>query len=111
MDAAFPGSRFVLTTRAPDHWLASYRAMLAAQGVPTPDLRDIRCQLGVDPANASDEELVARYNRHNTEIMEYFKLRSEQLVDWEAGDSWKKLCHFLRVPVPDVPFPHLNRRE
>ena len=114
MDAAFPGSRFVLTTRAPNHWLASYRAMLAAQGVPTPDLRDIRCQLfGVDPAIASDEELVARYNRHNTEIMEYFKLRSEQLlvVDWEAGDSWKKLCHFLRAPVPDVPFPHLNQRE
>jgi hypothetical protein len=26
-----------------------------------------------------------------------------------AGDSWPKLCGFLGVPVPDVPFPWENR--
>jgi len=114
MDAAFPGSRFVLTTRALERWLASYRSMLAAQGPPIPELRDIRVQLfGVNPAIASDEELVARYKRHNLGIMEYFKTRSGKLlvVDWEAGDSWKRLCHFLRAPAPEALFPHLNRRE
>jgi hypothetical protein len=114
MDTVFTGSRFVLTTRKPDRWLASYRAMLAAEGPPTPELQSIRCQLfGVLPAIASDEELVARYIRHSKEIMEYFKTRSGQLlvVDWEAGDSWEKLCYFLKAPVPSVPFPHLNRRK
>jgi hypothetical protein len=114
MDAAFPGSLFVLTTRVPENWISSYRAMLAAQGLQTPYLRDIRCQLfGMDPVTASDEELVARYMRHNIDIMEYFESRSEQLlvVDWEAGDSWEKLCQHLKAPLPDVPFPHLNRRE
>lgn len=113
MDASFPYSRFVLTTRAPDRWLASYRAMLAAQGPPAPELRTIRCQLfGVDPAIASDGELVARFIQHNTEILEYFKTRSERLlvVDWEAGDAWTKLCDFLGMQIPDVPFPHLNPR-
>jgi hypothetical protein len=26
------------------------------------------------------------------------------------GDGWEKLCPFLGVPVPSVPFPHLHRR-
>jgi hypothetical protein len=113
MDASFPSSRFVLTTRDPDRWLTSYRAMIAAQGPPACELSTIRCQLfGVDPAIASDEELVSRFIRHNAEILEYFKARSGQLlvVDWEAGDSWPKLCDFLGMPIPDVPFPHLNQR-
>lgn len=113
MNASFPCSRFVLTTRDPERWLTSYRAMLAAQGPPAPELRKIRSLLfGVDPAIASDEELIARFIQHNTEILEYFKTRPERLlvVDWEAGDSWKKLCDFLGMPIPDVPFPHLNQR-
>lgn len=113
MDASFPHSRFVLTTRDPDRWLTSYRVMLAAQGPPAPELSTIRCQLfGVDPAIASDEELVARFIQHNTDVLEYFKTRSGQLlvVDWEAGDSWPQLCDFLGMPIPAVPFPHLNQR-
>ena len=114
MDAVFADSRFVMTTRDPERWLASYRAMLAAENPPAPEVRAIRCQLfGVDLEIASDEELVARFIRHNTDIIEHFKTRSEHLlvVNLEAGDSWKKLCHFLKTPVPDIPFPHLNRRK
>jgi hypothetical protein len=113
MVAAFPGSRFVLTTRDPNRWLASYRAMLAAQGPATPELRTVRCQLfGVDPAIASDEELLSRFLAHNAEVLKYFSDRPTDLlvVDWESGDSWGKLCQFLHAPVPDAPFPHLNRR-
>ncbi len=113
MDAAFTGSRFVLTTRDPERWLASYRAMLAAQGTPTSELKAIRCQLfGVDPETASDKELVARFLAHNAEVLKYFKDRPGDLlvVDWQSGDSWEKLCEFLNAPVPNAPFPHLNRR-
>lgn len=113
MNSSFPRSQFVLTTRDPERWLSSYRAMLKAQGPPAPELRTIRSLLfGVDPAIASDKELVARFIRHNSEIMEYFKTQPERLlvVDWEAGDSWAKLCDFLDMPIPDVPFPHLNQR-
>jgi hypothetical protein len=113
MDAAFPGSRFVLTTRAPQRWLASYRAMLAAENPPTPEVRAIRYQLfGLNPETASDEELVARFLAHNGEVLNYFKDRPGDLlvVDWESGDSWEKLCQFLHTPVPNDSFPHLNRR-
>jgi hypothetical protein len=32
----------------------------------------------------------------------------ERLLVFEPKDGWKPLCRFLGVPVPDVPFPHLN---
>ena len=27
----------------------------------------------------------------------------------DNGDGWDKLCSFLNVPVPDIPFPHSNK--
>ena len=34
-----------------------------------------------------------------------------RLLDWQVGDGWEPLCVALGVPVPDVDFPWLNRRE
>lgn len=113
LDAAFPGSRFVLTTRDPSSWLSSYRAMLEAQGAPTPQMASIRAFIfGFDVGTASDEQLMRRFCRHNAEVLEHFQGRPSDLlvVDWERGDGWRELCAFLEVAVPDEPFPHLNRR-
>jgi hypothetical protein len=30
-------------------------------------------------------------------------------VCWENGDGWKELANFLEKPVPDQPFPHINK--
>lgn len=113
VDEAFPNSRFVLTTRDPARWLASYRAMLAAQLTPSSELIAIRCNLfGMDPMIASDGDLIERVQTHNKEVLKYFQSRPSQLlvVNWEAGDSWGELCNFLGLPIPDEPFPHMNRR-
>lgn len=32
----------------------------------------------------------------------------DQLLIYEVGQGWEPLCEFLGVPVPEVPFPHLN---
>lgn len=113
LDAAFAGSRFVLTTRDPGRWLSSYRAMLTAEGAPTPQMASIRQYIyGFDVATASDDELMARFCLHDTEVREHFRHRPSDLlvVDWERGDGWAQLCGFLDVAVPEEPFPHLNRR-
>jgi len=39
------------------------------------------------------------------------KLPNCLVVCWENGDGWKELCEFLNVPIPDVPFPHLNKNH
>lgn len=113
MDAAFPGSRFILTTRDPVRWLASYRAMLAAEGAPADVVARARAFLyGCDVGAASDDELRRRFSRHDEEVRAYFRDRPESLlvVDWERGHAWKELCGFLELPVPAEEFPHLNRR-
>lgn len=113
MDAAFPGSRFILTTRDPQRWLSSYRGMLAAEGPPTPYLAGIRSYLyGLDVESATDGQLCERFLRHNAEVADHFRSRPGDLlvVDWEGGNGWRELCDFLERDVPDAPFPHLNRR-
>jgi len=37
------------------------------------------------------------------------KLPNCLVVCWENGDGWEQLCEFLHVPIPDIPFPHLNK--
>jgi hypothetical protein len=69
LDAAFPGSRFVLTRRDPADWLGSYRAMLAGEGPPSPALGAIRDWLyGMSVANATDAELLARVRQHDADV-------------------------------------------
>lgn len=114
LDAAFPHSRFVLTVRDPEHWLNSYRAMLASQGTASEEMNEIRSYLyGIPFPDISDQDLIDRFNRHNSEVVEYFRQRPRDLliVDWEKGDGWLQICKFLRHPIPDKPFPHLNRRS
>lgn len=113
LDAAFPGSRFVLTRRDPAAWLESYRAMLAGEGPPAPALAAIRDWLyGLSVADASDAELLARVRQHDADVQAWFADRPGDLlvVDWARGDGWEALCAFLDLPIPEVPFPHLNRR-
>lgn len=115
LDERFPGSRFILTVRDPRRWIASYRGMLRAEGAPPPEIARIRSHLfGVDPGEASDAELIARFTRHNEDVLRHFRERPRDLlvVDWERGDGWPQLCAFLDVapPNPAQPLPHLNRR-
>lgn len=113
LDMAFPGSKFILTTRDPARWLRSYRGMIDAQGPPGEDLARIREFLyGIDTRTATDEQLLSRYESHHQEVVSYFRHRPGDLlvVDWEEGHGWAQLCGFLGLPVPDTPFPHLNRR-
>lgn len=47
--------------------------------------------------------------RHHINVCS--KLPNCLVVCWENGDGWKELCEFLDVPIPDVPFPHLNKNH
>jgi len=30
---------------------------------------------------------------------------------WSVTEGWAPLCEFLELPVPEVPFPHINDRR
>jgi hypothetical protein len=112
LDRAFPGSRFVLTTRDPDSWVRSYLNMLRRQGTASPELNGIRRTLyGLAFPDVTPAELVGRVQRHERDVRAHFRGRPGSLlvVDWSRGDGWVELCGFLGVSEPDADFPHENR--
>jgi hypothetical protein len=112
LDAAFPGSRFILTTREPRKWVRSYLHILRNQGRASVKANRRRQILyGLPFPDVTEDELIDRYLRHNQEVIVYFQNRPNDLLvlDWEERAGWDALCDFLDVEVPDVPFPHANR--
>jgi hypothetical protein len=57
-----------------------------------------------DPAT-----LMVAYERHHAEVRK--AIPAQRLLDWQAMEGWEPLCHALGVPVPDRPFPWVNKRS
>ena len=107
LDAAFPGSRFILTVREEDAWFRSIAGHFGANPSPIQMLT-----YGEDaPAPVGHEAAYrARYRAHNDAVRTYFSGRPDDLLVMELarGDGWHKLCPFLGEPAPDKPFPVTN---
>jgi hypothetical protein len=109
IDAQFPGSRFILTVRqSPEVWFASLCKMAVRRG---PLIRFEQHIYGYAIPHGHMDEHIQFYNAHNQAVEDYFGERPEQLlkVCWETGDGWEELASFLDKPVPDQPFPHINK--
>lgn len=106
LDRQYPGSRFILTVRSAESWIRSQVRDFSRNETP---MRQWIYGAGCPAGN--EEIYLARYRRHNDEVLAYFADRPEDLLlmDLPAGDGWDKLCAFLGKPVPAVPFPRANR--
>jgi hypothetical protein len=108
LDQRFPGSKFVLTRRPTENWIRSQVKDFAT--TETPMRRWIYGENAGCPAG-NENTYIARYERHNREVQEYFANRSDDLliIDLPNDDGWSRLCPFLGHPIPNVPFPHANK--
>lgn len=98
LDKAFPGSKFILTTRKPESLIKSWENYFS------------KAPWGIE--NEEDKNIIIKqYNDHKKDVIEYFKGKPSQLLIFNSidGDGWEKLCKFLEKPVPDVPFPHKRK--
>lgn len=116
LDAAYPGSKFILTIRDEDQWVNSVRSHWS-------DKNPWRGQWDTDPfthkihrevygrVKFDEEPMRDRYRRHNTEVLEYFKDRPQDLLvmNMSGGAGWYELCGFLRKQVPNAPYPRENK--
>jgi len=116
LDTAYPGSKFVLTARDDQEWLASVRNHWSHNN-------PHRAAWSTDPfthrvhkllygQKGFDAELfLRRYRRHNAEVREYFAGRPRDLLvmDMSKGAGWYEICGFLRRAIPDEPYPHQLR--
>lgn len=106
LDAAFPGSRFVLHTRPLTSWLASRE-----QHVRRNAERQARGEYSGSWLSVDVEAWTRLYQDHHDRVRTYFADRPDDLleIDVTRGDGWEKLAPFLGRPVPDEPFPWANR--
>ncbi len=113
LDAAYPGSKFILTLRDEENWIRSIRHHW------DPTKNPYRQAWNTDPFSHKihkaiygqkgfDEAIFrARYRKHNADVWEHFMDRQDDLLIMCMDDNpgWGPLCRFLDRPVPDIEYP------
>jgi hypothetical protein len=91
LDAAYPGSKFIVTVRQLDQWVRSRQAQFRG----TPELH------------------LQKYHDHMERVKKHFEGRADDILYFNicAGDGWRPLCSFLGVPIPAEPFPWRNKEQ
>ena len=59
--------------------------------------------------NDEPQQMIETMERHNEAVKS--AVPADRLLVWSVAEGWEPLCAFLEVPVPDVPFPHINDRR
>lgn len=117
LDRAYPNSKFILTIRKKESWLKSVSKSLAKTAEVWSSLSNQYRQFfqfineRVYGAYQFDQDRFSKaYDNHLQDVFEYFHARPNDLLvmDITNGDGWDKLCPFLQLPVPEVPFPRQN---
>ena len=108
IDARFPDTVFVLTTRSsPDRWYKSLCKMAVRMG----PLSDFEEHIyGYRMPHGHKQEHVEFYERHNREVAEYFRDRPGKLIEicWEQGDDVSELANAIGRTAPTEKMPHVN---
>lgn len=114
LDRKYPGSAFILTVRKMDRWLNSMKWLMGRESMATEENKKfiyaMRKRLyGIAEFDA--QKLKEGYFQHMEEVLDHFRRRMGDLlvIDICAGEGWQKLAPFLGKPIPEIPFPWLNR--
>ena len=130
MDAAFPGSRFILTVRdSPEQWyqsLTRFHTVLLGKGrLPTAEYLKASkllypgwmwraLEVGFANMDPSDpyrrETLIGHYLSYNAGVREYFRHRPEDLLVLNCTEeaAMDTLCSFLGVERRGLSMPHID---
>jgi hypothetical protein len=126
--AAYPQAKVILTVRDPERWYESASKTIFAR------MREFAESLARDDAENIDparrvhmrmvnavvvdktfsgsldrDHAIQVFNAHNDEVRR--AIPPERLLVYEAGQGWDPLCAFLRVPVPEAPYPKVNTTD
>jgi hypothetical protein len=110
LDRQFPGSKFILTVRDKEDWLAScgkfFLRFLCHEGF---EVNKLHQQL-YGSIIFDREKFSAAYDNHTQRVMAYFKARPDDLLVMNicSGEGWEKLSAFIKCPCPQIPFPRVS---
>lgn len=105
-DKQYPNSKFILNIRDLEPWLKSRvkhveRNQQVMRENPSRNLTWLTIDI---------EGWTKEYNLHYNAAFEYFKDRPNDILTFDVtkGDGWDKLCPFLDLEKPNIPFPKKN---
>ncbi|MFD1673807.1 sulfotransferase family protein [Alicyclobacillus fodiniaquatilis] len=112
---AYPDALVVLSVRDTDEWWHSIdETLLRFDRDVIPSLTDGRGIVDLyerfaGTANYDGPEIMkAAYERHNDTVRQ--NVSSNRLLEWQPTEGWAPICQALDLPVPNIPFPWVNRR-
>ena len=119
LNEAYPEAKFVLGYRDPDSWAESFDStihqLVSAPEKAPPHFREwldmsteVVRQTGI-PIGAGQAKLARAFSDHVAAVK--LAIPAERLLVHQAKDGWEPLCTFLKVAVPDEPFPRTNNRS
>ena len=102
LDRQYEGSRFILTVRNIDEWLASRQRHVEAN-----QAMQARGEYDGTFLEVDVEGWRAEMVEHEERVVSYFSGRPNDLLvlDIASGHGWERLCPFLDLPVPEASFP------
>jgi Sulfotransferase domain len=108
--AQFPDAKYILTVRDEDRWINSCVRFYHGRRVRPMMIWKFGRYADPSRDQASREQWLETYRRHNAEILEFFADKPDQflLMEPTRNPNWDELCRFLEAPVPDQPWPHAN---
>jgi len=111
LDAAYPGSKFIVTVRDKQRWLDSCAWKFAEPSISDGGNKVRTETFGCHVFNRERFSYV--YDKHLRDVRDYFRNHPDQLLEFhiDAGDGWGKLCSFLDQPIPTSPFPARNTKQ
>ena len=111
LDAAFPGSKFILTVRDTDRW---YRSIAGHFGAKPYHIQQLTYGDDAGAPVGHEERYRSVYDAHNAAVRAYFADRPGDLLEFwlEKGHGWPELGAFLgRTDVPSGSFVHTNSQQ
>jgi len=116
--ARYPDAKIIHTVRDPEAWFESTQATIfrpdgvAATQISTggPLAHFFRSFLDPDLIDHMHDRafLLDYFRRHSEEVKA--AIAPQRLLIYEVGSGWEPLCNFLKVPVPEEPYPFQNTR-
>ncbi|WP_119273249.1 sulfotransferase family protein [Taklimakanibacter deserti] len=114
----YPTAKVVLSVRDPDEWFDSVQAtivpFLAARGHHSSPHVNAICEMGHEMVAAQvfngriseRQHATQAFKNHIADVQS--EIPADRLLTFDLRDGWRPLCEFLRVEVPDIPFPKTN---
>lgn len=94
-----------LLERPPFAWIPAARGLVALRH----DLFRVTPTNGHPEGYLDPEVLKKGYYAHIENVRK--AVPKNRLLEYDVKQGWEPLCQFLDVPIPEVPFPHVNDKS